>query len=196
LGGFYLNAHPHHALRATRTRATRDPAPEHPSPFSGEFVTVRMDYAKRVTVTRGERYKNRRRRDTWYSGDSRPVAAGRGGLRQLTSITAISHMPTDNSTTPPEVSRSLVKLGADLNASRRRWRLPLSEVAACAGTSRQTIGRIEKGDPRVAMGTWASVLLTLRLLDRLTDLAAPASKLHAGMIAIEHLPTRVRLSKR
>jgi DNA-binding XRE family transcriptional regulator len=100
------------------------------------------------------------------------------------------------STTPPAVHQSLVKLGADLNASRRRWRLPLSEVAARAGTCRQTISRIERGDPLVAMGTWASVLHTLRLLDRLTDLASPASKLHAGMIAIEHLPTRVRPSKR
>jgi DNA-binding XRE family transcriptional regulator len=100
------------------------------------------------------------------------------------------------STAPTAVHQSLVKLGADLNASRRRWRLPLSEVAASAGTSRQTISRIEKGDPRVAMGTWASVLLTLRLLDRLTDLAAPATRLHAAMMAIEHLPTRVRISKR
>ena len=92
--------------------------------------------------------------------------------------------------------QSLTKLGADLNASRRRWRLPLSVVAESAGTCRQTISRIEKGDPHVAMGTWASVLLTLRLLDRLTDLAAPASKLHAAMIAIEQLPTRVHPSRR
>ncbi|HEY5489877.1 MAG TPA: helix-turn-helix domain-containing protein [Gemmatimonadaceae bacterium] len=105
-------------------------------------------------------------------------------------------MATVPSTTPPAVHQSLVKLGADLNAARRRRRLPLSEVAAHAYTSRQTISRVERGDPRVAMGTWASVLLTLKLLDRLTDLAAPASDLHAAMIAIEHLPTRVRSSKR
>jgi hypothetical protein len=37
------------------------------------------------------------------------------------------------------------------------------------------------------------VLLALKLMDRLTVLAAPANDLVAAMIEIEHLPTRVRL---
>ena len=87
---------------------------------------------------------------------------------------------------------ALATLGADLNAARRRRRLPLAYVAARAGATRQTISRIERGDPRVAMGTWAAVLCTLGLADRLTTLAVPANDLHTRFLEGQLLPLRVR----
>jgi len=99
----------------------------------------------------------------------------------------------DPSTTPAAVRHALAKLGADLNATRRRRRIPLSLIATRTGTTRQTISRIERGDARVAMGTWARVLLELRLLDRLTELAAPANDLHARFLEGKQLPQRVRV---
>lgn len=65
-------------------------------------------------------------------------------------------------------------------------------IAERAGTTRQTISRIERGDPRVAMGTWAAVLLDLKLLDRLTELGAPGNDLHARFLEGRQLPQRVR----
>lgn len=93
---------------------------------------------------------------------------------------------------PAAVHQALATLGADLNAARRRRRLPLAYIAARADTTRQTVSRIERGDPRVAMGTWAAVLHTLGLTDRLTALAAPANDLHTRFLEGRLLPRRVR----
>lgn len=95
---------------------------------------------------------------------------------------------------PVAVRRVLAKLGADISAARRRRRLPLEVVADRALTTRQTIARIEHGDPRVAMGTWATVLFVLGLSSRLTDLAAPAHDELGLSLEEERLPTRIRLS--
>jgi hypothetical protein len=95
---------------------------------------------------------------------------------------------------PVAVRRALVKLGADISAARRRRRLPLEIVADRALTTRQTIARIERGDPRVAMGTWATVLFVLGLADRLGDLAAPAHDELGLSLEEERLPRRIRLA--
>lgn len=65
-------------------------------------------------------------------------------------------------------------------------------IAARAGTTRQTISRLERGDPRVAMGTWAAVLLDLKLLDRLAELGAPGNDLFSRFHEGKQLPQRVR----
>ncbi|MHB0948180.1 MAG: hypothetical protein ACYC3Q_01180 [Gemmatimonadaceae bacterium] len=95
---------------------------------------------------------------------------------------------------PIAVRRVLAKLGADINAARRRRRLPLDVVADRALTTRQTIARIEHGDPRVAMGTWATVLFVLGLAGRLGDLAAPAQDELGLSLEQERLPSRIRLT--
>lgn len=68
-------------------------------------------------------------------------------------------------------------------------------VAARALTTRQTVSRIEKGDPRVAMGTWAGVLFALGLANRLRDLAAPGSDELGLSLEGERLPTQIHLPK-
>ena len=94
------------------------------------------------------------------------------------------------------VRRALGKLGSDIGHARRRRRLPLDVVAARTLTTRQTIARIEKGDATVAMGTWATVLFVLGMLDRLAELAAPASDELGTALEAEQLPVRVRLPSR
>lgn len=96
---------------------------------------------------------------------------------------------------PIAVRRALAQLGADISAARRRRRLPLKLVAERALTTRQTIARIERGDSRVAMGTWATVLFILRLEGRLADLAAPAHDELGLSLEEERLPRRIRLPK-
>jgi len=100
-------------------------------------------------------------------------------------------MANNPSTVPPAIHDALARLGADLSATRRRRRIPLFRIAQRAGTTRQTISRIERGDPSVAMGTWAAVLLDLKLLHRLTELGAPANDFEFRFLEKQHLLQRV-----
>lgn len=105
-------------------------------------------------------------------------------------------MPRSHAAIPIAVRRALVTLGADLSAARRRRHLPLEVVATRAFTTRQTVSRIEHGDSRVAMGTWATVLFALGMVDRLSDLAAPAQDAIGLALETERLPKRVHLTPR
>lgn len=68
-------------------------------------------------------------------------------------------------------------------------------VADRALTSRQTVARMEKGDWRVAIGTWASVLFALGLLDGLAGLASPETDPVGRALESEQLPERARLPR-
>lgn len=48
--------------------------------------------------------------------------------------------------------------------------MAVTDLAVRAGTSPSTIARLEKGDPGVAIGTLADILVVLGLVERLTDL--------------------------
>lgn len=82
-------------------------------------------------------------------------------------------MPTPH-TPSLAVRRALAKLGDDIFDARKRRKLSASVVAERALTSRNTLKRIEEGDPGVSMGIYASVLNALGLLDGVGDLADPA----------------------
>jgi transcriptional regulator with XRE-family HTH domain len=104
-------------------------------------------------------------------------------------------MPKPSAPAPVAIRAALKQLGADVSEARRRRRLTMEVVANRALTTRQTVARIERGDPVVAMGTWASVLFALQLANRLGDLAAPASDREGLAIEAERLPKRVRMPK-
>ena len=103
-------------------------------------------------------------------------------------------MPKHLPVLPLATRRALLTLGADISAARRRRRLPLEVIAERAQTSRQTVARVERGDPRVSMGIWATVLYTLGMLQPLATLASPAQDERGIAIALEQLPQRVRLA--
>jgi transcriptional regulator with XRE-family HTH domain len=97
---------------------------------------------------------------------------------------------------PPSVRRNLAKLGADLSAARRRRRISSQAMAERAFTSRPTISRVERGDPRVSMGIYASVLFVLGMADRLGSLAdAGTDEIGLGL-EHERLPKRVHMPRR
>ncbi len=93
------------------------------------------------------------------------------------------------------VRKSLIKLGGDLRAARRRRRLPMALLADRAFTSRSTLQRVEEGDPTVSMGIYAAVLHALGLLDGLGSLADSSTDQVGLAMANELLPQRVRLKK-
>ena len=81
-------------------------------------------------------------------------------------------MPTPH-TPPLTVRRALAKLGDDIFDARKRRKLSAQVIAERANTSRNTLKRIEEGDPAVSMGIYASVLHALGLLDGIAELADP-----------------------
>ena len=95
-------------------------------------------------------------------------------------------------TLPIPVTRALRKLGHDLRDARRRRPYLLAEIAAQrASISRTTLVKIEKGNPGVAMGSYATVLFVMGMNDRLSDLADPTHDAVGLQLEEEHLPQRV-----
>ncbi|MDZ4109197.1 MAG: hypothetical protein U1E18_06300 [Brevundimonas sp.] len=93
---------------------------------------------------------------------------------------------------PLAVRHGLAKLGADISIARRRRNLPISVVAERAFVGRNTITRVERGDPGVALGTYANVLFVLGLAERLADLADPRTDEVGMALDVERLPLRAR----
>ena len=100
------------------------------------------------------------------------------------------------SRTPVPVSRALRKLGRDIRDARRRRRIPVKILAERASISRTTLGKVERGDPGVSAGTYATVLFTLGMVERLADVADPRHDAIGRELEEEHLPERVRLPRR
>jgi transcriptional regulator with XRE-family HTH domain len=97
---------------------------------------------------------------------------------------------------PIPVTRVLRKLGHDLRDARRRRRIPVAILAERASISRMTLNKVEKGDPGVSLGTYATVLFVLGMVDRLADVADPSHDKVGLELEEEHLPERIRLSRR
>jgi hypothetical protein len=93
---------------------------------------------------------------------------------------------------PLSVQRALRKLGEDISTARRRRNLTIALVAERAFVGRNTITRVEHGDPGVALGIYATVLFVLGLSDRLKDLVDPATDQLGLSLDIARLPKRVR----
>lgn len=96
---------------------------------------------------------------------------------------------------PMPVRRALRKLGSDLGAARKRRRITMKLMAERAMTSRQTISRIERGDPAVSLGLYATVLFVLGMTDRLAALADATADPYVLDLDEERLPQRVRTRK-
>ena len=93
---------------------------------------------------------------------------------------------------PIPVTRALRKLGHDIRDARRRRRLPMSIVMQRASISEPTLIRIERGNPKVAMGSYATVLFVLGMADHLADLVDPRNDPVGLRLEEENLPKRIR----
>jgi transcriptional regulator with XRE-family HTH domain len=93
---------------------------------------------------------------------------------------------------PLPVKRALAKLGEDLSAARRRRRMTMAIMAERAFVSRQTIARVEHGDPGVSIGIYATVIFVLGMTDRLAALIDASADRLGVMLEDEQLPKRVR----
>lgn len=72
-------------------------------------------------------------------------------------------MKTKKSILFPRHRRMLEKLGENIKLARKRRSFSAVEVAERANIHRDTLSKIEKGDPSVSMGAYFNVLRVLRL---------------------------------
>lgn len=96
---------------------------------------------------------------------------------------------------PLPARRALGKLGQDIRDARRRRRIPSAVAADRSSISRTTLVKVEKGDPSVAMGIYATVLFVLGLSERLEEVADPAHDRTGLQLDKERLPQRIRTSR-
>jgi transcriptional regulator with XRE-family HTH domain len=93
---------------------------------------------------------------------------------------------------PLPATHALRKLGRDLALARRRRGISTSDMASRLFVSRDTLWRLERGDPGVSLGTLATATFILTLSDRLANLAEPASDGLALSLDERRLPKRIR----
>jgi len=99
-------------------------------------------------------------------------------------------------TLPIPVTRALRKLGHDIRDARRRRRLPMSIVAQRASVSKPTLIRVERGDPRVSIASYATVLFVMGMAERLADLVDPKNDPVGLQLEEENLPQRIRAARK
>jgi DNA-binding XRE family transcriptional regulator len=93
---------------------------------------------------------------------------------------------------PLPVRRALHKLGGDIRDARLRRRIPTKIMAERASISRTTLNKVEKGEPGVSLGIYATVLFVLGLHDRLAELADIRTDTVGLELEEENLPQRIR----
>src|ERR1700681_4407829 len=97
---------------------------------------------------------------------------------------------------PLPVKRALAKLGEDIRSARLRRRIPTTMMAARTFVTRTTLLKVERGDPGVSLGIYATVLFVLGLTKRVAKLADVRSDDVGLQLEEERLPKRVRSRSR
>ncbi len=93
------------------------------------------------------------------------------------------------------VERALQKLGADIRDARKRRRITVALMAERIGVTRVTLSKIEKGDPKVNMGSYALALYVLGKIDDLEKLIDRTNDPLGLDMMDERLPKRIRVAK-
>ncbi|MFA6287116.1 MAG: helix-turn-helix transcriptional regulator [Opitutaceae bacterium] len=106
------------------------------------------------------------------------------GIKDVIGVPAATSIPLP-------AAHALRKLGRDLSLARRKRGISTADMAARLFVSRDTLWRLEKGDPTVALGTFATAMFVLQLQDRLAGLAEPASDVLALSLDEDRLPKRI-----
>lgn len=96
---------------------------------------------------------------------------------------------------PIPAQKALRILGKNISDARRRRRIAMELMAERCGFSRLTLYKIEKGDPSVSMGAYASALFVLGMYEHLTRVADASHDLVGRELEEESLPKRIRTPK-
>jgi transcriptional regulator with XRE-family HTH domain len=99
-------------------------------------------------------------------------------------------------TLPIPVLRALRKLGHDIKDARRRRRIPMAIAAQRASISKPTLIRVERGDPHVSIGSYATVLFVMGMAERISELVDPKNDPVGLQLEEENLPQRIRRARK
>lgn len=102
---------------------------------------------------------------------------------------------TVTDTLPPRVKRALAKLGADIALARKKRNLTVMMMAERLGVAKSTYLKVEKGNPTVALGTYAMTFFVLGLGDVLGEILDARRDDQGLLLDAERLPQRVRAPK-
>ena len=91
-----------------------------------------------------------------------------------------------------QVKSALSQLGRDIQTARKRRRMSVADFCSRIGVSDKTLAKLERGDGGVRLETLAMALLALGMLDRLVEIADPASDSTGIGLDREKLPERIR----
>lgn len=93
---------------------------------------------------------------------------------------------------PFEVGQALTEIGAGIRTARLRRRQSASDLADRMGVSLRTLLKLERGDPGVAIGTFATALWALQLLAPVRDAVRPEADRIAAALDAGRTPRRAR----
>ena len=96
---------------------------------------------------------------------------------------------------PAQASSALVRLGADLGTARKRRKQSLRAWATRLQVSVPTLMRMEKGDPTVSVGVYATALWMINRHGALAQLADPKEDFAALEAEIQQASQRHRAKK-
>lgn len=97
-----------------------------------------------------------------------------------------------NTYLPIPVQKVLRILGKNISDARRRRRIAMELMSERCGFSRPTLSRIEKGDPNVSMGAYATALFVLGMSEQLARVADASHDIVGRELEEESLPKRIR----
>lgn len=95
----------------------------------------------------------------------------------------------------PMAQDAVTVLGQLVASERRTQRRTAADLAERAGISRDTLHRVERGDPAVAIGTVLELLVLLGVPLFGRDAEALASEVARGRQLLTLLPERVRVTE-
>jgi transcriptional regulator with XRE-family HTH domain len=99
-------------------------------------------------------------------------------------------------TTPIPVRHAMRKLGQDIRDARLRRRISTEMLAERASISRMTLYNVERGDVNVSVGSYATILFVLGMIDRLKNLADASEDTLGRQLEEERLPKRIRTPRK
>jgi DNA-binding XRE family transcriptional regulator len=102
---------------------------------------------------------------------------------------------TVTDTLPPRVKRALAKLGTDVALARKKRNLTTMMMAERLGVAKSTYLKVEKGDPTVALGTYAMTFFVLGFGDVLGEILDTRRDDQGLLLDAERMPQRVRTPK-
>jgi transcriptional regulator with XRE-family HTH domain len=95
----------------------------------------------------------------------------------------------------PLAQQDLALLGEQVRTQRKSMRIAAESVARAANMSRQTLNRIERGEPSVTMGAYLNALRALGLELKVRGIARPvAARGRAAAVRLAEYPQLERLA--